>query len=134
MVIIDTVATIGIIGQVAQKLRSFSSRAVNEPAGVVLALAEDRRFSSRHPKRPEYRVEHSTPWRQCFQKWPKDVPQRGVLVTNFQEQIAFEGFMASDTMLIVERKAPDTVGAQGALALRTRVGCQIRRRGARQVV
>jgi hypothetical protein len=43
------------------------------------------------------------------------VPQRGVLVTSFGEQIAFEAFMASDAMLIVERKAPDTVGARKVL-------------------
>ncbi len=60
-------------------------------------------------------MELSTPWRQCFQKWPKDVPPRGVLVTNYDEQIPFEGFMVSDTMLLVERKAPDPVGARKVL-------------------
>ncbi|HUY33942.1 MAG TPA: hypothetical protein VMV69_14440 [Pirellulales bacterium] len=60
-------------------------------------------------------MEPNTNWRQCFQKWPKDVPPRGVLVTNYDEQIPFEGFMAGDTMLLVERKTPDTAGARKVL-------------------
>jgi hypothetical protein len=60
-------------------------------------------------------MEIGAAWRHVFQKWPKDVPPRGVLVTNFDEQIPFECFMAGDAMLIVERKAPDTVGARKVL-------------------
>ncbi len=51
-------------------------------------------------------------WRHCFQNWPDEVARRGVLVTSFEEQIAFDGFAASDQMLLIERRAPDTVGAR----------------------
>lgn len=51
-------------------------------------------------------------WKKCFAQWPEEMPRRGVLVTTFGEQIAFVGFMTSDVMLLLERHAPDTVGAR----------------------
>ena len=51
-------------------------------------------------------------WRECFQHWPGELDRRGVLVTTFDEQIPFENFLASDNMLLVERRAPDTLGAR----------------------
>ena len=54
-------------------------------------------------------------WRQFFQSWPQGVPPRGVLVTRADEQIVFDGLMASDTMLLIERKTPDTTGARKVL-------------------
>ena len=51
-------------------------------------------------------------WRQCFARWPVEVERRGVLVTTFGEQIPFDSFAASDDMLLVERRAPDTMGAR----------------------
>jgi hypothetical protein len=54
-------------------------------------------------------------WRHCFQNWPDEVARRGVVVTSFGEQIPFENFAASDRMLLVERRAPDTVGARTVL-------------------
>jgi hypothetical protein len=54
-------------------------------------------------------------WRQCFQHWPADLARRGVLVTSFDEQIPFEGFATSDELLLVERRAPDTVGGRTVL-------------------
>ena len=54
-------------------------------------------------------------WRQFFQNWPQGAPPRGVLVTRFDEQIAFDGLMASDAMLLIERKTPDTTGARKVL-------------------
>ncbi len=57
-----------------------------------------------------------SPWKRWFQNWPKDVPPRGVLVVKFGEQIAFDGFLVSDEMVLVERRAPDTIGARKVLA------------------
>lgn len=57
----------------------------------------------------------TTIWREYFRNWPTDVDRRGILVTNYDEQIPFDGFLASDTMLLVERRAPDTVGARKVL-------------------
>ena len=60
-------------------------------------------------------MEGPSPWKHCFENWPKDLPCRGVLVTRFQEQIPFDAFLASETMLLVERKTPDTIGARKVL-------------------
>jgi hypothetical protein len=54
-------------------------------------------------------------WRRCFLEWPADLGRRGVLVTTFGEQVPFETFSASDSMLLVERRAPDTLGARMVL-------------------
>ncbi len=51
-------------------------------------------------------------WRNCFRQWPAELERRGVLVTNFNEQILFNNFSTSDDMLLIERQAPDTVGAR----------------------
>lgn len=51
-------------------------------------------------------------WHKFFTEWPSELPRRGVLVTSLEEQIPFEGFMTSETMLLVDRRAPDTSGAR----------------------
>jgi hypothetical protein len=54
-------------------------------------------------------------WRDCFRNWPTELVRRGVLVTTLNEQIPFENFSAGENMLLVERRAPDTVGARTVL-------------------
>lgn len=54
-------------------------------------------------------------WRQFFASWPESIPQRGVLVTSYGEQIAFAKFLLSEHFLMIERVAPDTVGARRLL-------------------
>jgi hypothetical protein len=54
-------------------------------------------------------------WRNCFQTWPAEIERRGVLVTSFGEQILFDNFATHDNMLLIERRAPDTVGARTVL-------------------
>jgi hypothetical protein len=54
-------------------------------------------------------------WRNCFRQWPADLERRGVLVTSFDEQIPFNGFALSDELLLLERHAPDTMGARMVL-------------------
>ncbi len=54
-------------------------------------------------------------WRRCFQEWPSELERRGVLITSFGDQIPFDGFATSSEMLLVERRAPDTVGARMVL-------------------
>lgn len=54
-------------------------------------------------------------WKECFSRWPDDIPRRGVLVTSYDEQILFSGFMTGAALLLVERAAPDTVGARQVL-------------------
>lgn len=54
-------------------------------------------------------------WRHCFNSWPPEVERRGVLVTSFDEQIPFESFSASQDILLIERRSPDTLGARMVL-------------------
>ena len=51
-------------------------------------------------------------WRKCFEQWPAELARHGVLVTSFNEQIPFASFSTSSELLLVERRAPDTVGAR----------------------
>lgn len=57
-------------------------------------------------------MEAANPWLDYFRNWPADVEKRGYLVTNFDEQVPFDGFIVSPTLLIVDRKTPDTVGCR----------------------
>jgi hypothetical protein len=57
-------------------------------------------------------VEHASHWRDFFRAWPSGVDRRGVIVTTFGEQIPFDSFMPSDSLLIVDRSVPDTSGAR----------------------
>lgn len=51
-------------------------------------------------------------WADLFAKWPAGMARKGVLVTDFGDQILFSGFMASPSMVVVERQTPDTVGTR----------------------
>lgn len=51
-------------------------------------------------------------WKTCFSDWPKDVAHKGVVVTKFDEQVPFSEFLVSDTMVLLERSTPDTIGAR----------------------
>jgi len=51
-------------------------------------------------------------WKEMFERWPADVPRRGVLVTSYGEQVLFDGFMTGESFLLINRNAPDTVGAR----------------------
>lgn len=56
-----------------------------------------------------------TSWQRYFQNWPKDVPPRGIVVTSFDEQVPFDGFLTTDGMVLLERKTPDNAGARKVL-------------------
>lgn len=51
-------------------------------------------------------------WRTCFAQWPEGLNRKGVVVTRFAEQIPFVDFLVSETMLLLERSTPDTIGAR----------------------
>jgi hypothetical protein len=51
-------------------------------------------------------------WKKLFVDWPAEMPRRGILMTAQGEQIPFAAFQTSDTMLLVERQTPDTLGAR----------------------
>jgi len=54
----------------------------------------------------------SEAWSDIFAKWPPGVPTRGVVITRQGEQVPFVGFMRTDHFLLIQRAAPDTVGAR----------------------
>ena len=54
-------------------------------------------------------------WHSFFHHWPDGIPQRGVLVSNFDEQIPFRGFLASERLLCLERTNPDPMGSRSII-------------------
>jgi hypothetical protein len=54
-------------------------------------------------------------WRDFFCNWPAELPQRGVVVTNFNEQVPFVSFLMTEHMLMLERMAPDANGGRRML-------------------
>ena len=51
-------------------------------------------------------------WRKLFHNWPDKLPRKGVLVTSNAEQTPFQEFLVHEEFLLVQRRAPDTVGAR----------------------
>ncbi len=54
-------------------------------------------------------------WADFFARWPSSVPQRGILVTLFGEQIPFSAFLYRAGILFVERTTPDQLGGRALL-------------------
>jgi len=67
------------------------------------------------PKKPAESAGVAACWRACFHHWPANIPQRGVLVTAFDEQIPFGSFMVSEELLFIERRNPDTLGTRSVI-------------------
>lgn len=59
-------------------------------------------------------TEPSNCWHDFLTRWPAQLPRRGVVVTAL-EQIPFDGFMLCDRLLLLERRAPDSLGARTVL-------------------
>jgi hypothetical protein len=57
-------------------------------------------------------MDNARVWRSFFHEWPSQLPTRGVVVTTFGEQIPFINYLISDTLLILERRAPDSLGGR----------------------
>ena len=54
-------------------------------------------------------------WLSLLQRWPKDFPQKGVVMTVLNESIPFVGFVYDDTMAVFQRQTPDALGARQAI-------------------
>jgi len=50
--------------------------------------------------------------KKIFQNWPDGLARQGIVITAFDEQIPFSGFMCSDDALLLQRKTPDSMGAR----------------------
>ena len=57
-------------------------------------------------------MDRATVWKNFFTNWPAALPRKGVLVTEGGEQTPFQNFMTTDDIVLVQRRAPDTVGAR----------------------
>ena len=57
-------------------------------------------------------VDSTRSWMQLLQTWPKEFSRRGILITTWNEAVPFKGFMLSDSMLVLERTMPDSLGSR----------------------
>ncbi|MBX7169112.1 MAG: hypothetical protein K1X74_22440 [Pirellulales bacterium] len=60
-------------------------------------------------------MDNALVWKKFFEMWPAELPPTGVLVAGYGEQIPFESFLVGEDLVLLERKAPDTVGARKLL-------------------
>ena len=51
-------------------------------------------------------------WRSLFENWPEAVPREGLVITTFNEQIPFNGYLVSGGILLLNRDKPDTHGGR----------------------
>lgn len=51
-------------------------------------------------------------WRKFFTSWPPNLSHTGVVVASGIEQIPFVSFLMAEHVILLERPAPDTVGAR----------------------
>jgi hypothetical protein len=51
-------------------------------------------------------------WRPMFERWPQDLPRRGVVTTTLEEQYPFKGYMVSGDLVLLERTNPDPLGTR----------------------
>ena len=54
----------------------------------------------------------ATGWRNLFSHWPAELPRNGAIVTSLGEQITFREFMTTDSLLLIERHTPDSIGTR----------------------
>ena len=54
-------------------------------------------------------------WRKFLASWPKGLNQSGVVVTSTNEQVPFCSYLMAEHVVMLERPAPDTVGARKVL-------------------
>lgn len=60
-------------------------------------------------------MEAAQAWHDFFKRWPKGLATKGILVTTAGEAIPFAGFLVSPTMVLLDRPAPDSIGARKVL-------------------
>jgi hypothetical protein len=51
-------------------------------------------------------------WRAFFGRWPAEAPRRGIIITLWNEQIPFHGFLLGADFLCLERQTPDSLGGR----------------------
>lgn len=51
-------------------------------------------------------------WKSIFERWPKDLPRRGIVTTTLDEQYPFKGYMIAGDMVLLERTNVDPLGTR----------------------
>ena len=51
-------------------------------------------------------------WRELFARWPASINRKGILISSYHEQIPFDDFVFNNDFIILQRPAPDAVGAR----------------------
>lgn len=54
-------------------------------------------------------------WREFFAHWPPAMAPTGVAVTVFDEQIPFVNYSTGEELVVLYRRAPDTIGARAVV-------------------
>lgn len=57
-------------------------------------------------------MDRATVWKTLFTNWPKSLPRKGVLVSEGGEQTPFAEFLTTGDLVLLQRRAPDTMGAR----------------------
>lgn len=79
---------------------------------VALALMMDLPVGKATNKVQENNGATMMKFRQLFAEWPKAIPRKGALVTEFGETIPFSDFLINDNLLLLSRTTPDASGTQ----------------------
>lgn len=58
---------------------------------------------------------NASDWKSIFVTWPAEQPRRGIVVTTFDEQIVFSGYLTGEEFLFVERQTPDSMGGRALI-------------------
>ncbi|MCA9185174.1 MAG: hypothetical protein R3E01_16275 [Pirellulaceae bacterium] len=62
-------------------------------------------------------------WNDFFQRWPEKLNRRGVVVTTYGEQIAFNDFLRHEHAILLERQAPDSMGGRKVVLPFHKIDC-----------
>ena len=65
------------------------------------------------PRHPVPAPEHV--WLRFFRDWPAEIPKRGIVVSRLNESCPFKAFMLRSDVVLLQRTAPDSLGARFVL-------------------
>jgi hypothetical protein len=51
-------------------------------------------------------------WKSFFEKWPAQIPRRGIVTNSLNEAMPFKGYMVKDDLVLLERTNPDAMGGR----------------------
>ena len=57
-------------------------------------------------------MDRATVWKNLFTDWPETLPRKGVVVTVGNEAIPYHEFLVHSDVVLLQRRAPDTMGAR----------------------